>query len=838
MTIAIDGASLLTFVSAYIANIMSISGHFEGLYVASSVSALLFTFFSFIINYGREKHSELSALQKTVIRVVGVGLVSLSYIAETILVSLHRDGLHQIQNRLISTALLTLAWSLPCFRKSLLIAEILGLSLISLIFGIPLLVLDTLHRESVAESAPSMVIQSVRLLAVVGLLIDCIVCRSPRNDGFEVEEARLLDGTAEDTNSGRASYGTQPWAESDGDTSSSSGTDKDDEEEDSSKTTRVGLLRKSGSWMVYLNNFKVFLPYLIPKKDLQVQACLLICVICLIASRFLNILVPRQLGIVADKLFARELPYTDLVIYLALSLLVDDSGIGLIESLAKIPIEQFSYRQLTNAAFNHVMSLAMEFHSDRDSAEVMKAIEQGEALTNILETAVLNIIPTIIDMIVAFIFLYLKFNSSVALCMVGATLAFLSLEVVTSSWNIDNRRRLTKAEREEKRVIHQAVQGWQTVSVFNMFSYEKFRFGSAVSRHLLTKQDWSRRDAYITALLEGLVPLTFFTLASLVMNGVYHGQSSVGDFVFLIQYWDYLIWPIKYLSHEYRYLLRDLIDAEQLLDLLTTKPTVADKENALSLGHVEGRVEFEHVEFCYDTKRIAIRDVNIYAAPGETIALVGATGAGKSSLMKLLLRFFDVTSGSIKIDGHDVRDVTQGSLRDALGVVPQDALLFNTSIIENLRYAKLSASDEEIYEACRAAAIHDKILTFTDGYNTKVGEQGVKLSGGEIQRLAIARVFLKNPPILILDEATSAVDTETESEIQAALYRLARKRTTFVVAHRLSTIIKANQVLVVHDGTIVERGTHTELLEKGGKYYNLWQKQFGFPQDQEALLDL
>lgn len=812
--------------------------------VAAAVITVLFVFVSFLINYERETPRKSSVLRKTALRVVPVLLASVSYIAEATIVSRQRHELSHIQDHLLATLIFALAWASTCLRKELLIAEVFGLSSISLLFGIPVLILHATYPAVASMHKELLAIEFVRQFIVVGLLVDCLICslsyikktkqeeeevvvvEEEEGDENEEEEARpLLNGSNSQTN--QVSYGIEPLASRPASTHDSSDDDWDsDGEENEPENSRAGQLRKSGSWMVYIYNFKVFLPYLIPRRNLEVQSCLLGCVLCLVGDRFLNILVPRQLGIIVDKLFARQQPFSDLGIYFILALLHGNSGLQMIKSLAKIPIKQFSYRQLTNAAFSHVMGLEMEFHSDRDSAELMKAIEQGEALTNLLETAVLDIIPTVIDMFVAIVFLYIKFNSSAALCMLLASLAFIVLEVVTSSWNVENRRRLTKAERAEARVMHQAIQGWQTVSAFNMFSYEKFRFRSAVDKHLLAKKDWSQRDTYTSGLTEALVPMTFFALACLVAREVCEGRASSGDFVFLTQYWEYLIWPIKYLSHVYRYLMAHLIDAEQLLDLLTTQPTVKDKEDALELGLVKGLVEFEHVGFSYVAGKSTIQDVNISASPGDTIALVGATGAGKTSLMKLLLRYYDVTSGSIKIDGYDVRDVTQGSLRNVLGVVTQDPVLFNTSIIENLRYAKLSASDEEIYDVCRAAAIHDKIMSFPKSYHTKVGEQGVKLSGGEVQRLAIARVFLKDSPILVLDEATSSIDTETESEIQGALKRLSRKRTTFVIAHRLSTVVHADQILVLGDGMIVERGTHAELLEKRGRYYGLWQKQF------------
>jgi ABC-type transport system involved in Fe-S cluster assembly fused permease/ATPase subunit len=739
----------------------------------------------------------------------------------------HSDALGQSPEQLHSTLLFAFAWSFACARKQLINFEILGLSLITLVFTVPFLALGT-----AVDDTALLTILSTQLLITTFLLVHCVSQVLIRNKQHQNDETTPFLAPESGVNYGSQSTSGE-YTSDENDEDSSECSDDEDEVEDS----QTRQLRKSGSWITYLKGFKIVLPFLIPKGDFKVQACLVACGLCLIGDRFLNVLVPRQLGIAADRLFAGQLPYLDLATYLALNLLHNESGLGLVQSLSKIPIEQFSYRQLTNAAFKHIMGLEMEFHADRDSAEVMKAIEQGEALTNVLEISVLHILPPVLDLSIAFVLLYLKFNSSIALSMLIASLGFLALEVVTSSWNIGNRRRVTKAERKQAQIMHQAVQGWQTVSAFNMLSWEMLRFGGAVERHLDAKTDWSRRDALIKALMDTLLPATFFLLACLVAHEVYEKRASPGDFVFLIQYWDNLIWPIMFLSSNYHYLMSDIIDAERLLDLLMTKPGVIDKEGAPDLAVVEGRVEFENVNFSYDLKRTAIRDVNISAAPGETIALVGTTGSGKSTLMKLLFRFYDVTSGCIKIDGQDIRDITQGSLRGALGLVPQDPLLFNASILENLRYAKTSASDEEIYDACGAAAIHDKIATFTDGYNTKVGEQGMKLSGGEVQRLAIARIFLKDPSMLILDEATSAVDMETETLIQNALKRLCATRTTFIIAHRLSTVVRANQILVLHEGTIVERGTHQELLDAGGRYHNLWQRQLGGVQNDVSLLE-
>ena len=285
-----------------------------------------------------------------------------------------------------------------------------------------------------------------------------------------------------------------------------------------------------------------------------------------------------------------------------------------------------------------------------------------------------------------------------------------------------------------------------------------------------------------------------------------------------------------FFSRAHAQLMRNLIDAEQLLQVFLTQPSVADKVGAKKLDLVKGDVEYTKVNFSYDGKKQIVKDLSFRAAAGQTIALIGETGGGKSTILKLLFRFYDVTNGSIAIDGQDIRNVTIQSLRECIGVVPQDSSLFNDTVMNNVRYSRLDATDNEVFDACKAAAIHDKIMTFTNGYQSKVGEHGVRLSGGELQRVAIARAILKNSKIILLDEATSSVDTETERDIQEALAKLTSGRTTFVVAHRLSTIVNADLIIVIKEGEILEKGTHNELFQARGKYHGLWAKQsFGAP---------
>ncbi|KEQ78736.1 P-loop containing nucleoside triphosphate hydrolase protein [Aureobasidium pullulans EXF-150] len=598
----------------------------------------------------------------------------------------------------------------------------------------------------------------------------------------------------------------------------------DDESDDDQdvKDARAKRLSETNGWLGYLRDFTIFIPFVVPRKDFKIQLCLLLCIITFTLERVIQAAIPYTLGLIADKITSGVMPIRELLIFLALDVANCESGLLLVQELSKIPIKQFSYRGLTNAAFNHVMAQSIDFHSTQDSAEVMKAVEQGESLGMVLQTVVFDIAPPLVDVIVACAIFYRKFNPAVALILLGSCIIYLIAQGFSTKLTAANRRDTARAERFQIRKIHQAIQGWQTVAYFNQFKREAKTLSDAVFTHSATRAKFERKQALIQAVVELSIPATWFALAYMILQRIAAGKTPPGDFVFFLTYWDAIIYPLQYLINHIRWLAGDFVDAERLLLLLKTKPSVVDAPEAHPLAVRDGGVRFEDVSFMYDEGRYALRNISFTASPGQTIAFVGQTGAGKSSILKLLLRLHDITSGSITISDQQIQNVTLSSLRDAISVVPQTPMFFNASIIENVRYARSSATDEEVFEACRAAAIHDTIMRHSDGYNTQVGERGVKLSGGEAQRLAIARALLRNTPIVLLDEATSAIDTVTEGKVKGALERLKQGRTVLVVAHRLSTIADADQILVLHEGEIVERGRHQELCEVKGNYWALW----------------
>ncbi|KAK7414803.1 hypothetical protein QQX98_006405 [Neonectria punicea] len=597
-------------------------------------------------------------------------------------------------------------------------------------------------------------------------------------------------------------------------------------------------LEEGGTWIEYAKGFKILFPYVWPVGNIGLQLRAAAVCLCLFASNALHLLIPRQTGIIMDSLSGDNAssPWLAVIIFASLRLAASESGIELVRQWLWVPVKYYSHDALTRAAYSHMMHLSADFHDSKSSSDMMMAIYGGSAVSNVIENVLLYAVPMLIDMGVAVVYLSITFGPYEGLITVATGIFFLLIasKLVANSKAASRNR--VNALYEEHYVRQSGLLGWQTVSAFNQIGYEDNRHANAVTNRWLREQQYVL-GWYISIGFQTLI-LTSGLLASafLAVYRIRTGHATSGQFAMLLMYWAQLTSPLQFFAKLGKNISDDFIDAERLLDIMRTKPSVENQKGARPLKFVAGEVDFDNVSFSYDKQKGIIKNVSFHVPAGQTVAFVGATGAGKSTLIKLLDRFYDVAEGSIRIDGQDIRDVDLFSLRDRIGVVPQSPILFDDTIMNNVRYGRITASDDDVFEACKAACIHDKIKGFTHGYKTRVGERGVKLSGGELQRIAIARAMLKKPDIVLLDEATSSVDTDTEQQIQVSFRRLCQGRTTFIVAHRLSTIMNADRIIVVENGEILQQGNHNELIVSGGRYADLWSKQvFIRPNDDDKV---
>jgi ABC-type transport system involved in Fe-S cluster assembly fused permease/ATPase subunit len=541
------------------------------------------------------------------------------------------------------------------------------------------------------------------------------------------------------------------------------------------------------TWYEYLKGYSVFFPYLWPHKSPHLQLIVVACFCIVILQRAVNIAVPLQMGIVTNQLSGKDgatgMPWVSISLLIAFKFLQGTSGIlGAIRSVLWIPISQYSYKALTTASFEHVHSLSLDFHLGKRTGEVLSALNKGNAINNFLEQITFQVLPMVFDLGVAIFYFGIKFDAYYALVVAIITFAYLYLTIRMARWRGVQRREMTNLGREEEAVKNDSLTSYETVKYFNAEDYEFRRYRSAVTAFQkmeykvtisLNILNISQNMVFMTGLL-----VTSFIAAYQVTTGV----RDVGDFVSLMTYMAQLQQPLNFFGSFYRGVQSAMISGERLLELFKERPTVVDSPTAKPMPTCEGAIRFQNVKFSYDERKPALEDLTFNCRPGTTTAFVGESGGGKSTVFRLLFRFYNSLDGSIQVDGNDVKDITIDSLRRHIGVVPQDTILFNETLMYNLRYSNPNATDEDIYAACRAASIHDKIIAFPDGYDTKVGERGLRLSGGEKQRVAIARTIIKNPRIIMLDEATAALDSDTEQNIQDALRTLSEGRTMLVIA--------------------------------------------------------
>jgi ABC-type transport system involved in Fe-S cluster assembly fused permease/ATPase subunit len=573
---------------------------------------------------------------------------------------------------------------------------------------------------------------------------------------------------------------------------------------------------------------KALLPHLWPRYDIELKTRVVLAVACLVIAKVANVYVPILFKKMIDLLSAPEaltaVPIGLLIAY-GLARITTQAFAELRDGIfAKVA--QRAIRAVALDTFRHLHKLSLKFHLERQTGGLNRAIERGaKGIEFLLFFLLFNVLPTLLEIGMVCVILWTFYDWTYALVTFVTIALYIGYTLNVTEWRIKYRRQMNDSDQAANTKAVDSLLNYETVKYFNNEGHEASRYDVALKSYEIAAVKSRTTLATLNIGQACIIAIGVTILVAMAAHGVMDGKMKVGDFVLVNAYLIQLYLPLNFLGTVYREIRQSLIDMESMFALLRVDVDVKDKPLARPLEVTKGEVAFEHVDFGYDPRRPILKDVSFKVEPGKTLAIVGPSGAGKSTISRLLFRFYDVQGGRITIDGQDIREVQQQSLRAAIGIVPQDTVLFNDTVEYNIGYGKPAAGPDEIREAARLAHIHDFISGTPDGYGTKVGERGLKLSGGEKQRVAIARTILKSPPILLFDEATSALDSHTEREIQENLHEVSRDHTTLVIAHRLSTVIDADEIIVLEAGRVVERGRHGELLELDGKYAAMWRRQ-------------
>ena len=596
----------------------------------------------------------------------------------------------------------------------------------------------------------------------------------------------------------------------------------------------------------FLGTVRLLTPYIWPADRADLKLRVLLAILAMVVSKFVTIAIPYAFKYATDALAgspdAKHIPLPSIMtgmfaltaLYGALRILMALSQQGRDALFAAVAMN--AVRRLAIEVFVHLHQLSLRFHLERKTGGLTRVLERGRAaIETIIRTSMLVAVPTALEFVLIVGAFLITFDWRYVLVLLVTVALYLLYTTVATNWRISIRRSMNESDTDANTKAIDSLLNFETVKYFNAEAREAARYDKSMARYERMSVNTYVSLAVLNAGQAVIFTCGMVAVLLLCVSGVRSGRNTVGDFALLNVMMIQLYQPLNFMGMVYREIKQAIVDIGAMFDILSQSPEIRDRPGARDLVVNQGVVRFENVVFGYDPQRVILKGVSFEANAGATVAIVGPSGAGKSTISRLLFRFYEPTSGRITIDGQDIGEVTQMSLRAAIGMVPQDTVLFNDTVAYNLRYGRVDASEADLRETAQSAQIDSFIHSLPMGYDAQVGERGLKLSGGEKQRVAIARTILKAPPILVLDEATSALDSHTEREIQDALERVSRGRTTLVIAHRLSTVVNADEILVLEKGVIAERGRHEQLLAKGGLYAALWNRQRQVAEAQDKL---